>query len=273
MISSSVLGVGLGYRAPLHDKILEERDHIDFLEAISDQFLFAPPEKMDRLMEIGRSIPVIPHSLSFSVGTAETINSTYLSKNASFVRAVDPPWFSDHLCMTKVAHVDLGSLTPLWFTEEVVETVVRNVKTIRQEIPSPQFLLENITYYVPLPGSELTEAEFITEVLDKTDSGLLLDVNNVFVNSRNLGYDPYQFLSEIPLDRVVQVHIAGYVEEEGLTIDTHDCAVSDDVWDILKYVVKNSPVKGISLERDSQYPEFPVMLEELDHARRILTLR
>ena len=269
--SNGMLGVGLGYRASLHKEILKVRGRIDFLEAVSDHYLYdITRERLGELLEAAGDMPIVPHSLSLSVGTAEPVDADYLARNAAFVEAVQPPWYSDHLCMTQVEHVDLGSLTPLWFTEEVVEQVVANVRTITQAIPGRPFLLENITYYVAMPESTMTEAQFITRVLERTDCGLLLDVNNVYVNSRNLHYDPYRFLDELPLERVVQIHVAGFDEGQNLVVDTHDSPVSDDVWKILDYVCRHSPVRGISLERDSNYPAFSVILEELDHARRIL---
>jgi uncharacterized protein len=268
--SEAVLGVGLGYRGLLHQEILNAKGSIDFLEAITDQFIYASPDQLDELLEAGRTFPIVAHSLSLSVGTAVPIDADYLARNASFVQRVDAPWYSDHLCMTQVEHVDLGSLTPLWFTEEVVDHVVSNVRTIKQTIADRPFLLENITYYVAMPESTMTEAQFIRQVIERADCGLLLDVNNVFINSRNIGYDPYRFLDEIPLDRVVQIHIAGFAEGDDLIVDTHDRAVSNDVWEILDYVCRRSPVRGISLERDGNYPEFKLILEELDQARRIL---
>ena len=269
--TNAVLGVGIGYRPSIHKQILSSRAQIDFLEVITDHYIYdAAEERFAELREASQDMPIVPHNLSLSVGTAEPVDADYLASTAGFVEKIDAPWFSDHLCMTKVAHVDLGSLTPLWFTEEVVDTVVANARTIKRAVPQRQFLLENITYYVAMPESTMTESQFIRRVLEQADCGLLLDVNNVYINSRNLGYDPYKFLQELPLERVVQVHIAGFEEGESLVVDTHDQAVSDDVWKILEFVCRHSPVRGISLERDSNFPDFSVILEELDHARRIL---
>ncbi len=269
--SNAVLGVGLGYRHVLHKQIQNARGQIDFLEAITDHFIYeSAEEKIAGLREASQDMPIVPHSLSLSVGTAEPVNADYLARTAAFVQTIDAPWWSDHLCMTQVEHVDIGSLTPLWFTDEVVENTVANACTIKAAAPGKQFLLENITYYLPMAESTMTESAFIRRVVEQADCGLLLDVNNVYINSRNLGYDPYQFLDDLPLERVVQIHIAGFEEGEHLVVDTHDHAVCDEVWKILEYVCRRSPVRGISLERDSNYPQFSEVLEELDHARRIL---
>lgn len=270
-MNAPFLGVGMGYRMNYHADIIRERRNIDFLEATSDQFLYGPQEKIDALREAAGCVPVVPHSLAMSVGSDMPIDSEYLARNSTFVDLVDGPWFSDHLCMTQVPEVDLGSLTPLWFTDEVVERTVSNINVIKAAIPKRLFLVENITYYLPLPASTMSESAFIRKVIEGADCGLLLDINNVYVNSMNLHFDPRRFLLELPLERVVQVHIAGFEPQPGLLIDTHDTPVDQEVWDLLDFLVENSPVKAISLERDGKYPEFSQILEELQHARSILS--
>ena len=269
-MADRVLGVGLGYRAELHQEILDSAGDLDFLEVISDQFVSALPDRLERLRQVGSVYPLVSHSLAMSVGTAQPVDPDYLARTADFVQGIDPHWFSDHLCMTKVEETDLHSLTPLWFTEEVVDTVVANVRRIRETVPGRPFLLENISYYLAFPQSTMTEPQFLTRVLEQADCGLLLDVNNVFVNSRNLDFDPYQFLRSIPLERVVQVHIAGFKETADLLIDTHDSPVDGEVWQLLDYVCRHSPVLGVSLERDANLPEFSEIRAELAHARRVM---
>jgi uncharacterized protein (UPF0276 family) len=263
------LGVGLGLRAPLYSNIMDNKSSIDFLEIVADQYIYATPEKMELLLETGKHFPLIPHSVGLSLGTDSPVNEDYLQRTLDLVERIDACWFSDHICFVKTPEVDIGQLTPLWFTEESLEVVCRNVNQVKAK-NDRLFLLENITYYFPIPLNEMTEAEFISQVLEKTDCGMLLDVNNVYINSVNLGYDPYEFLKSIPLDRVVQAHIAGGVRVRGINVDTHGAAVPKEVWDILRYVVANSPVKGILLERDQNYPAFHELLDELNYARQIL---
>jgi len=270
--STPRLGVGLGLRPELYQGIMQNTGRIDFLEVITDQYIFAPAEKVERLLEIGKHFPLIPHGIGMSVGTDMKIENSYLNNTIEFVDKLDAHWFSDHLCYTKTAEVDLGQLTPLWFTEETVEVVCRNVNQVKKMTDRP-FLLENITYYFPIPMSEMTEAEFISSVLVKADCGMLLDINNVHINSINLVYDPYEFLNSIPLDRVVQVHIAGGTKSHEIIIDTHGSAVRKEVWELLKYVVARSSIKGVLLERDQNFPPFQDLLDELSIARQILNQR
>jgi uncharacterized protein len=264
------LGVGLGYRLPLHDDIVASADRIDFLEVISDQYLYAPPERVDRLLRLRDQFPLIPHGVGLSVGTATPLDAGYLDRLAWFVAATDAAWFSDHLSFTKVPETDIEQLTPLWFTEESLDAVCRNVRQLKARIPQPMFLLENITYYFPIPDSDMNEARFLTRVLEDTDTGLLLDVNNVWVNSVNLHFDPYEFLRSIPLDRVVQIHLAGGREVQGLVFDTHSTAVNEEVWRLLDFVLARCDVKAILLEWDQDWPEFDQLLDHLDRARGML---
>lgn len=272
-MSIPCLGVGLGYRTQQHDDIAAHRRDIDFLELVTDQFIFSNEEKFEEMLAAADGLPLVPHSLSMSVGTAATMDRTYLAFNADFVRKVNAPWFGDHLCFTKVPEMDLGCLTPLWFTEEAADNAVRNIKAVKEAIPNTPFIVENITYIFPVgaPAKCMTEAAFITTILERADCGLLLDLNNVFVNSRNLGFDPYDFLNSIPLERVIQIHIAGHEESKDMVIDTHDAPVSEEVWDLLSFVAARSPVKGVLLERDGKFPPFSEMVEELNHARRIMS--
>ncbi|WP_431924400.1 DUF692 domain-containing protein [Micromonospora wenchangensis] len=264
------LGAGLGYRTALHQDIVANADRIDFLEVISEQYLYAPPEKLLRLLELGDAFPLIPHGVGLSVGTAAPLDGDYLDRLAQFVEATRGHWFSDHLSFTRTPDVDVEQLTPVWFTEESLEAVCRNVRQLKAQIPEPPFLLENVTYYFPIPDNDLSEAEFITRVLEETDTGLLVDVNNVWINSVNLGFDPYEFLNSIPLDRVVQMHIAGGVELAGMLVDTHSSAVNEQVWALAAHVVERAPVKAILLEWDSDWPEFAELLDHLDRARDLL---
>ena len=263
------LGVGLGYRSPLHREIARNPGKIQFLELVTDQFLYTPEDKLSAFLDSVRDFPLIPHSVAMSVGADMPLDFDYLRRNATFVERTSAPWFSDHLCFTKVAGVDLGQLTPLSFDEETVEVVCRNVAAVKRTCDRP-FLLENITYYFALGSGEMTESQFITKVLQKSDCGLLLDLNNVYLNSINIGYDPYQFLRELPLDRAVQVHLAGFETEDGMLIDTHAAPVSKEVWELLKFVCAKADVRGILLERDENLDDFGSILEELDIARDIL---
>jgi uncharacterized protein (UPF0276 family) len=266
------LGVGLGYRLPLHDEIIANADRIDFLEFISDQYLYASAEKLDRLTALREHFPLIPHGVGLSVGTAGALDDDYLRRLSTVGDLVEAPWMSDHLSFTKVPDTDIEQLTPLWFTEESLATVCRNMRQLKTVVDRP-FLLENITYYFTLPHNDMTEAQFITRVLEDTDTGLLLDLNNVWVNSVNHRFDPYEFLDAIPVERTLQIHLAGGKLIQGMVVDTHSTPVTEPVWDLLDYVLDRAPVKAILLEWDQDFPDFEVLLQHLDRARAAFTAR
>jgi uncharacterized protein (UPF0276 family) len=261
------LGVGLGFRQPLYTDIVANADRIDFLEFISDHYLYTSPDRLARLLSLRDRFPLVPHGVGLSIGTAGPLDDDYLDRLANVVSASEAPWFSDHLSFTKVPDTDVEQLMPLWFNQESLDAVCRNVRQLKSRVDTP-FLLENITYYFPIPDSDLTEAEFITRVLEETDTGLLLDVNNVWVNSVNHHFDPYEFLRSIPLHRTVQIHIAGGRPIDSLWVDTHSEPVQEPVWDLLAYVLARVPVKAILLEWDQDWPAFDDLLAHLDRARR-----
>jgi uncharacterized protein len=261
------LGVGLGYRRSIKNKTLGAREHIDFLEVISEQYMNASIERLAELEEAS-DFQIIPHGVELSIGSVDTMDVAHLASLKRFFDRINAPWWSDHLSFTGADHSNVNSLLPLPFSKEAVEHVVKRVKTVQDYIHRP-FLLENITAYVQLPGAEMTEAQFITEVLEKADCGMLLDVNNVYVNALNFGFDPFAFVDQLPLDRVVQIHIAGHRKEGDIVIDTHGAKISKPVYDLLAHVLHKTDVRAILLERDQHFPKFDSILKELDTIRDV----
>lgn len=162
----------------------------------------------------------------------------------------------------------MHDLLPLPQTKEAVRHIAERIKRVQDYIERP-LILENISYYMELPHAEISEAQFLGEVLEKADCGLLLDVNNVYVNSINLNFDPYKYLAAIPLDRTVQMHVAGHSHGDEVIIDTHGAPVIEPVFDLLTYVLERVPVKAVMLERDQNYPPFEDILAELEEIRSI----
>lgn len=266
------LGAGLGYRPPIHQQICDNSDAIDWLEVVSDNFI--PPLELgglDRALALRKSFRIVPHSLEMSVGSSGDLDSAYLYEIGRLATAVEAPWFSDHLCYTHEGGVALGSLIPVRRSARAALAVAEKAQRVQSAVGLP-FLLENITYYVD-PQGELSESEFLSMVLENCDCGLLLDLTNVAVNSRNHGFDALGFLRSIPLERVIQVHLAGGEEEdgEGPAMDTHSSMVPDQVWELLDYVSRVAPLKGVLIERDQNFPpDFQDLLDEVAHARQLM---
>lgn len=263
------LGVGLGFREPFRAELFLRREAVDFLEITADHYLGASPEKLEELDLLADHFTLVPHGLDLSLGSAEGLDDDYVDAMAMLIERIDPPWWSEHVAFTRADGVSIGHLAPLPFTHEAARTVARNVARVRERIPTP-LILENITYTVALPSAELTEAEFLTEIVELSGCGLLLDVTNVHVNAANHGYDPLEFLDALPLERVVQLHFVGIEERDGQLIDSHARPTPEPVWEIMEAVAQRAEVRGAILERDENLPAFGELLGELDRARSIL---
>ena len=262
------LGVGLGFRSPFRSDLFSHREHVDFLEITADHYLDASPEKEEELELLAGHFILIPHGLNLSLGSAEGIDPLYLGKLARLINRLQPPWWSEHIAFTQAGGVHIGHLAPLPFTDETVEVLCRNIATVRREIAAP-LLLENITYTVSLPGSEMSEAAFIAEVLERSDCGLLLDLTNLHTNASNHGYDPGDFLKRLPLKRVVQLHFAGGHWRNNILVDSHSHPTPPEVWAWMEKVLADAPVKAAVLERDENLPPFESVLAELEKAREL----
>jgi uncharacterized protein (UPF0276 family) len=266
------LGVGLGFRAPFLADLFSDRERVDFLEITADHFLGASPEALRMLDLLADHFPLIPHGLRLSLGSAEGVDEEYLEALAGLVRQLDPPWWSEHVAFTRAGGVDIGHLAPLPFTREALGVLCRNIDAARRRIDVP-LILENITYNVAMPGAEMGEADFLTELLDRSGCGLLLDVTNLHTNAVNHGLDAADFLDRLPLDRVVQLHVAGGHWHESVLVDSHSSSTPPEVWALVEAVVAHAPVKGVILERDEDLPPFDELLGELDRARDREALR
>jgi uncharacterized protein (UPF0276 family) len=270
MTALPVLGAGLGYRMAIAEQIDAHADEIDWLELITEHFMWAPPERLEALDVLASKFPLVPHGLDLSIGSDEPLDAQYLDALGRLLERLRPPWFSDHLCFTRAGGVQLGTLTPLPRTTAMARAVAAKVRELESAVGVP-FILENITYYLPV-GHELTDAQFLTEVLSHCDAGLLLDVTNVYNNATNHGYDPYEFLGTIPLERVVQVHLAGGVtNDDGSLLDSHDQPVVEDVWRLFEHMCERADVRATLIERDDHFPDdFAELTAEVRRAGRIM---
>jgi uncharacterized protein (UPF0276 family) len=262
------LGVGVGFREPMRADIFLNRDAIDFLEITIDHYLGAPREKRDELALLRDHFTLIPHGLNLSLGSAEGLDDAYVDAVAELVARVDPPYWSEHIAFTRAGGIDIGHLSPLPWTWEAVDVLCRNIAEVRKRIHTP-LILENITYATILPGAEMSEGRFLSEVLERTGCGLLLDVTNLYTNAVNFDQDVDAVLDELPLERVVQLHFAGGEWHDGVLIDSHGAATPEAVWDLLRAVLRRAPVNGVILERDENLPPFAEIAAEAARARQI----
>lgn len=267
-VQMPVLGVGLGFREPFRADLFLNPERVDFLEITADHYFDSTPEKASELDLLSAHFPLIPHGLNLSLGSAEGLDRDYLSRLEDLVARLRPPWWSEHIAFTRACGVEIGHLAPLPFSCEALDVLARNIAEVQARIDTP-LILENITYTVALPGAEMDEVEFLTELTARTGCGLLLDVTNLYANATNHGFDPRKWLDRMPLERVVQLHFVGGHWHDGQWVDSHSRPTPPEVWALMEDVVARAPIKGIILERDEDLPPFAELLAELDRASEI----
>lgn len=258
--------VGLGFREQLKSDIFLHQNKIDFLEITADHYLDASLQKLAELELLKQHFPLIPHGLDLSLGSAEGVDEKYLEKFAALVEFVQPEWFSDHICFTKSGGRSIGHLAPVPHTFEALAVFKRNILRVKSVIKTP-LILENITYMVQFPSSEMSECEFIKRLCDENDCGLLLDVTNLYINSRNFNFDWRKWLDKLPLERVVQLHFVGGHKHRNWLIDSHAHQTPNEIWEVFREVCERCNVKGAILERDENFPLFSEILMELKSAK------
>lgn len=263
-----VLGVGLGLRGEICEATFDHKASIDFLEFTPENYR-ANNATINWLASFAEQFPLVSHSVSLSIGSIDPLDKELLKATRFFLKNFKLKWWSDHLCFSGVDGMMGNDLFPLPWTEETVRHVARRVREAQEQVEAP-LILENIPYYSKMPVGDFDEAEFLSQVLEESDCGLLLDINNLFVNSINHGFDPKEFLDRIPLERTVQIHLAGPGKFGNRIIDTHGSAVPDPVFDLLDYVLsKHVDPKAIMIERDQYFPDFAELLQELEQIKAI----
>ena len=228
------LGVGLGWRheiSPFYERCPE----LGFVEAIAEGLERTVPRRLEQLREKGMT--VIPHGVSLSLGSAEHPDASRLRRLADVVGKLRAPLVSEHLCFVRAGGLESGHLIPVPRTREMLDIVVENIREAEAALPVP-LALENIAALFDWPESEMDEATFLAEVLDRTGALLLLDVANLYANAQNLHVDPIAFLDRLPLERLAYVHVAGGVRRGALYHDTHAHAIPPDVYALVTEVAR-----------------------------------
>jgi hypothetical protein len=246
------------------------RSDAGWLEIIPENFMNFGGYPLSVLEQCAKRWPIISHGVNLSIGSIDPLNEEYINKLDALLDRVDALWYSDHLCFTSVGGEYFHDLIALPFTNEAVEHVVKRVRKLKTKIKRP-FLLENPSYYVEMPGAEMDEATFVNRVLEEADCGFLLDVNNVYVNAKNHGFNPKDFICKLPLHRVAQIHIAGHKKSGDVIIDTHEGPIIDAVWDLFEFTINEMerPVSTL-IEWDTNVPPLADVLAEAKRAEMSL---
>ncbi len=266
--------VGLGLRFEFLDEVLAavERDGrvcgIDLFEIGPENYARRGGYIPASLDAIRARVPLVCHGLTLDVGGLEPFDPAFVGEIRAFLERVDAPFYSDHLCISGFDGGHTHDLLPLPLTRGAVRHVVARARELRDRIERP-FALENVSHYLQVGRADMPEPEFIGTILEESGAGLLLDVNNVYVNAQNHGFDPEAFLDALPLHKTVQIHVAGHTwsDEHGIVIDTHGAETIDPVLALLERAVRRTGPVPVIIERDHHVPALSPLVDEASRVR------
>lgn len=260
---------GLGLRRALLGALQDAAsDAFDFLECAPENWIGVGGKYGQALTELSARYPLTCHGLSLSLGGVEPLDETFLARIRRFLDQHHVEIYSEHLSYcTDDGH--LYDLMPIPFTDEAVHHVAARIRRV-QDILGRRIAVENVSYYAA-PYQAMDEVDFVNAVLEEADCDLLLDVNNIYVNAINHRYDAYEFLSQLPGERIAYIHVAGHYDEaEDLKVDTHGAPVKDAVWNLLSAAYARFGARPTLLERDFNFPPYAELAGELDTIRQVM---
>ncbi len=262
------LGHGVGLRNTHFPEVEAETARVDWFEVISENFMIRGGRPL-RILDHARALaPVVLHGVSLSLGSTDPLREDYLEALAILAARVEPAWVSDHLCWGSVGGHYAHDLLPLPYTEEALGHVVERVGRVQDRL-GRQILVENVSSYLTYAGSAMPEWEFLAEVARRSDCGILLDVNNVYVSAMNHGFDPLRYLAGVPADRIGQIHLAGHSDHGTHLLDTHDAPVRAEVWALYRWVIERIGPVSTLVEWDEHIPEWSELVAETERARAV----
>jgi hypothetical protein len=262
-------GIGVGLRVPHYNHILERKPVVDWFEIISENYMVdgGPPlATLDRILE---QYNVVQHGVSMYFGSVDPPNREQLRRLKALVRRTKTPWFTDHLCWGSVDGRYTHDLLPMPYTIEAAKITARNIRQVEDFIEVP-IAVENVSSYAEFHVSEMTEWEFLNEVVERADCGILLDINNIYVTSRNHEFNPFVYLNAVDPARIAQIHIAGHSKFEKYILDTHDHPVIDPVWRLYAHAIERFGPTATLLEWDDRIPPFEELHAEARKAARYM---
>lgn len=268
------LGVGVGLRTVHYPEIFRRVREgtplgVDWLEALSENYMVEGGRPKRVLDELSEQVPLVLHGVSLNIGSSDPLDMHYLAELRRLAETTGALWVSDHLCWTGVDGRSLHDLMPLPFTAEALRHVVERVKRVQGALDR-RIALENVSSYLSYSADAMPEWEFLAQIAERADCGILLDVNNIFVSAHNHGFEAEDYLAGIPPARVFQMHLAGHSEAPPLLIDTHDHPVRAEVWTLFESAVRRMGPVSTLIEWDDLIPSYEELLEEADRARAIL---
>jgi uncharacterized protein (UPF0276 family) len=263
------LGIGIGLRVPHYQHILNEKPCLGWFEIISENYMIDGGRPLEILDEILAHYPVVQHGVSLYFGSTDPINKEQLRKLKDLVKRTKAPFLSDHLCWGSFDGTYSHDLLPLPYTREAVKNTAERIKAVQDYLEVP-VSVENVSSYAEFHDSEMTEWQFVSEVTERADCGILLDVNNIYVSAWNHAFDPFEYLHNIPLDRVAQIHVAGHSTFDKYLLDTHTGPVKKEVWQIYAEAIRLIGFTNTLLEWDADIPSFEEVKAEAMKAKKLV---
>ncbi len=261
--------MGIGLRVPHYKHILEKKPVVDWFEIISENFMIDGGRPLRMLDQILDQYRVVQHGVSMYFGSAEPLNREHLRRLKTLVKRTKTPWLTDHLCWGSVDGRYSHDLLPMPYTFEAAKKTAQKIREVRDFIEVP-IAVENVSSYAEFHVSEMTEWEFLNEVVEQADCGILLDVNNIYVSSQNHSFNPFDYLNSVSRERVAQIHIAGHSKFEKYILDTHDHPVLDPVWELYAKAIELVGPTATLLEWDDLIPSFDEVHQEALKAKKFV---
>ncbi|AXC12622.1 hypothetical protein ACPOL_3331 [Acidisarcina polymorpha] len=262
-------GVGIGLRVPHYEHIFSHKPVVDWFEIISENYMVDGGRALQVLDDILDQYRVVQHGVSMYFGCAQPLNREHLKRLKELTRRTKTPWLSDHLCWGSVDGRYTHDLLPIPYTFEAVKITAARIRQVQDFLEIP-IAVENVSSYAEFNESQMTEWEFLNEVVEAADCGILLDVNNIYVSSQNHTFNPFDYVNSVPVERVAQIHIAGHSKFEKYILDTHDHPVLDPVWSLYQRTIERVGHTATLLEWDDNIPSFDEVHGEALKANRYL---
>ena len=266
-----IQNVGLSLKEEHYQDILGSKADIPWFEVISENFMFNNNSNLDYLLKIREDYPITFHGIGMSIGSADGVSLSYLKELKKLISIVSPSWISDHLSWSNYSNKFTNDLLPLPFTKETVDVVSNNIKYV-QDYLGIELVLENPSSYLRYSVDEMPEWEFISKIADKSGCKILLDINNVYVNSYNHNFDPKKLIDNIPRSIIKEFHLSGHLNKEKYLFDDHGCKVCDKVWELYIHGLKRFGSIPTLIEWDNDVPSFTVLQDEARKAKRLFDL-
>ena len=265
---------GVGYKAQHFNDIMANADPVGWLEIHAENYMGMGGRPLAQLRHLSEKFPFSVHGVGLSIGGEGPLDADHLSRLKTLCDWLQPASFSEHLAWSSHESAFLNDLLPLPYTASTVKRVADHIDQVQSTL-GRQMLLENPSSYLAFAESDMSETDFLAEIVARTGCGLLLDVNNVFVSATNLGYSPQGYIDAYPLDHVGEIHLGGHDEDEDehgapLLIDSHGREVVDPVWALLDYTIAKSGPKPLLIEWDTDVPEWPILADEARRAHNAL---